>query len=185
MPQLFTVGRFADETSRRRTALTAQVLQWSLGAELDDPVRCVDGALRGSAPDLPRLRRAEAAFTAGTAARLTVTVNVPFDGDGRFFATRASRPPQVDPPVGDWSHRAGAGPVLRLPENFAPDVDAATVRGWAARAVDAVEAHLAALRAEAEEETARLSADLLELARARAADLRRRRTLEAELGVGI
>lgn len=185
MPQLFTVGRFADGTSRRRTALTAQVLQWALEAELREPVRCVDELLRASAPDLPRLRRAEAAFATGTAARLTVTVSVPFDGDGRFFATRASRPPQAEPPVGDWGHRAGAGPVLRLPENFAPDVDAATVRDWAGRAVDAVEAHLAALRAEAEEETARLSADLLELARARAADLGRRRVLEAELGSGI
>lgn len=185
MPQLFTVGRFADETSRRRTALTAQVLQWGLEAELGDPVRCVDDLLAASAPDLPRLRRGEASFATGTAARLTVTVCVPFDGNGRFFATRAGRPPQADPPVGDWTHRAGAGPVLRLPENFAPDVDAATVRAWAARAVDVVEAHLAALRAEAEEETARLSADLLELARARAADLRRRRALAAELGVGI
>ena len=101
MSQLFTVGRFADETSRRRTALTAQVLQWALDGELTDPVRCVDDLLRASAPDLPRLRRGEATFTTGTAARLTVTVHVPFDGDGRFFAARASRPPQPDPPVGD------------------------------------------------------------------------------------
>ncbi|WP_409330258.1 hypothetical protein [Trujillonella humicola] len=185
MSQLFTVGRFADETSRRRTALTAQALQWSLDGELGDSVRRVDEVLRASAPDLPRLRREEAGFVAGTAARLTVTVCVPFTGDGRFFATRASRPPLADPPVGDWAHRADAGPVLRLPENFTHDVDATTVRAWAARAVDAVEAHLAALRAEAAEETTRLSADLLELARTRAADLRRRRALESELGVGV
>lgn len=185
MPQLFTVGRFADETSRRRTALTAQVLQWALEAELADPVRCVDDVLRASAPDLPRLRRGEATFATGTAARLTVTVRVPFDGDGRFFASRPSRPAEAEPPVGDWDRWAEGGPVLRLPENFAPDVDAGTVRGWAARAVDAVQAHLAALRAEAAEETARLSADLVDLARQRAADLTRRRVLEQELGVGI
>ena len=185
MPQLFTIGRFADETSRRRTTLTAQVLQWTLDRELTEPVRCVDDLLRASRPDLPRLRRAEATFATGTAARLTVTVRVPFDGDGRFFASRPGRPPQAGPPVGDWDRWADGGPVLRLPENFAPDVDAGTVRAWAARAVDAVEAHLAALRTEAEEESARLSADLLELARSRAADLRRRRALEGELGVGI
>ncbi|SEP06951.1 hypothetical protein [Trujillonella endophytica] len=185
MPHLFTVGRFADETSRRRTALTAQVLQWSLDAELADPIRCVDDLLRATRPDLPRLRRAEATFGTGTAARLTVTVHVPFDGDGRFFASRPGRPPAVEPPVGDWHRWAGHGPVLRLPENFAPDVDAGTVRAWASRAVDAVEALLAALREEAAEETARLSADLVDLARQRAEDLTRRRALEAELGTGI
>ncbi|MGY1740617.1 MULTISPECIES: hypothetical protein [unclassified Blastococcus] len=185
MPQLFTVGRFADDTSRRRTALTAQVLQWTLDGELADPVRCVDEALRATAPDVPRLRRAEATFATGTAARLTVTVRVPFDGDGRLFTSRPARPPRADPPVGDWDRWGDDGPVLRLPENFAPDVDAGTVRTWAAAAVDAVEAHLAALRAEAEEETARLAADLLDLARARAADLTRRRALERELGAGI
>ncbi|RBY86944.1 hypothetical protein [Blastococcus sp. TF02A-26] len=185
MPQLFTVGRFADETSRRRTALTAQVLQWSLDAELTDPVRCVDDVLRATAPELLRLRRAEATFGTGTAARLTVTVRVPFDGDGRFFATRPGRPPEAEPPVGDWDRWADDGPVLRLPENFAHDVDADTVRAWAARAVDAVEAHLEALRAEEAEETARLSADLVDLARRRAADLTRRRALTAELGTGI
>lgn len=185
MPQLFTVGRFADSTSRRRTALTAQVLQWPLDGELADPVRCVDDVVAASRPELPVLRRAEATFATGTAARLTVTVRVPFDGDGRFFASRPSRPPEAEPPVGDWDRWAGDGPVLRLPENFAADVDAATVRAWAARAVDTVEAHLAALRAEAEEETARLAADLLDLARARAADLRRRRALEQELGRGV
>jgi hypothetical protein len=185
MPQLFTVGRFADDTSRRRTALTAQVLQWSLDAELADPIRCVDELVGASGPDLPVLRRGEATFTTGTAARLTVTVRVPFDGDGRYLASRPARPPEADPPVGDWDRWADDGPVLRLPENFAPDVDAATVRAWAARAVDTVEAHLAALRAEAEEETARLSADLVDLARSRAADLTRRRALTEELGVGI
>jgi hypothetical protein len=185
MPQLFTVGRFADEVSRRRTALTAQVLQWSLDAELTDPVRCVDDLLHATLPALPRLRRSEATFATGTAARLTVTVRVPFDGDGRFFATRPSRPPGVEPPVGDWGRMAEDGPVLRLPENFAHDVDAGTVRSWAERAVDAVEVHLEALRAEAAEETARLAADLLDLARQRAADLGRRRALTAELGTGI
>ena len=185
MPQLFTVGRFADETSRRRTALTAQVLQWALDAELSDPVRCVDELLRASEPDLPRLRRAEATFGTGTAARLTVTVRVPFDGDGRFFASRPARSPDADPPVGDWDRWAEGGPVLRLPENFAHDVDAGTVRSWAGRAVDAVEQHLEVLRVEAAEETARLSADLTDLARRRAADLTRRRELTAELGTGI
>jgi hypothetical protein len=185
MPQLFTVGRYADETSRRRTALTARVLQWTLDGELADPVRCVDDLLRAAAPALPRLRRAEATFATGTAARLTVTVRVPFDGDGRWFASRPGRPPGVEAPVGDWDRWADGGPVLRLPENFAPDVDAGTVRAWAARAVDAVEAHLAALRGEDDEETARLSADLLDLARSRAADLTRRRALEGELGVGV
>ncbi len=185
MPQLFTVGRLADDTSRRRTAATAQVLQWTLDAELADPIRCVDDLLSASQPDLPRLRRAEATFTTGTAARLTVTVRVPFDGDGRFFASRPGRPPEAEPPVGDWDRWADGGPVLRLPENFAPDVDAGTVRSWAARAVDSVEAYLAALRAEAAEETARLSADLVDLARHRAADLARRRALTEELGVGI
>ena len=185
MSQLFTVGRFADETSRRRTALTAQVLQWTLDGELADPVRCVDDLLRATRPDLPRLRRAEATFGTGTAARLTVTLRVPFDGDGRFFASRPDRPPGAEPPVGDWHPRAGSGPVLRLPENFAPDVDAGTVRAWATRAVDAVEAYLAALRDEAAEETARLSADLVDLARQRAADLGRRRALESELGTGV
>ncbi|WP_156036314.1 hypothetical protein [Blastococcus sp. URHD0036] len=185
MPQLFTVGRFADETSRRRTALTAQVLQWALDAELSDPIRCVDDLLRASEPDLPRLRRAEATFGTGTAARLTVTVRVPFDGDGRFFASRPGRAPDADPPVGDWGRRADGGPVLRLPENFAPDVDAGTVRIWAGRAVDAVEQHLTALRVEAAEQSARLSADLVDLARRRAADLARRQVLQEELGVGI
>ncbi len=185
MPQLFTVGRFADDTSRRRTALTAQVLQWALDEELVDPVRRVDDLLRASAPTLPRLRREEATFTTGTAARLTVTVRVPFDGEGRFFASRPGRPPEAEPPVGDWDRWADGGPVLRLPENFAPDVDAGTVRAWAARAVDTVEAYLAALREEAAVETARLSADLVDLARRRAADLTRRRALADELGVGI
>jgi hypothetical protein len=185
MPQLFTVGRFADDVARRRTTLTAQVLQWSLEAELTDPVRCVDDLLRATAPDLPRLRRAEATFGTGTAARLTVTIRVPFDGDGRFFATRPSRPPEAEPPVGDWDRWAVDGPVLRLPENFAHDVDAATVRTWAGRAVDVVETHLAALRIEADEESSRLSADLLDLARRRAADLTRRRDLTVELGTGI
>jgi hypothetical protein len=185
MAQLFTVGRFADDTARRRTALTAQVLQWTLEEELGDPVRSVDDVVLASLPDLPRLRRAEATFSTGTAARLTVTVRVPFDGDGRFFASRPARAPEGEPPVGDWDRWAEGGPVLRLPENFAPDVDPGTVRAWARRAVDAVEAQLAALRTEAAEETARLSADLVDLARQRAGDLSRRRALERELGVGI